>query len=131
MADEKRKSFLDDEKWRELSRTFQEAIAEDERTQEEYWDSLTDEQQLDAFCCVVRRILKGDVTDQGSYRYVLYEVFGWGPEAYVPAQCAGYLTIHNLIYDGIRYQEEHGASELATELATLEKHLSKPNDINQ
>jgi hypothetical protein len=28
----------------------------------------------------------------------LYEVFGFGPEAYAPAQMAGYLEIHNAIF---------------------------------
>ena len=46
-----------------------------------------------------RRIVKGDLEDKGTYRYVLYSVFGFGPEAYVRAQMAGYLTIHNSIWD--------------------------------
>jgi hypothetical protein len=68
-----------------------------EEDQEKYWSSLTPEQQLDAFCCISRRIVDGELTKKGSYRYVLYDVFGWGPESYLPAQVAGYLTIHNAI----------------------------------
>lgn len=83
----------------ELSLKFQQAMAEMVKEQEEYWNSLTKEQQLDAFCCVARRIHDGEIIQKGSYRYVLYEVFGFGPEAYVPAQEAGYLTIHNSIFD--------------------------------
>jgi hypothetical protein len=45
----------------------------------------------------VRRIHKGEVEDRGSYRHVLYSVFGFGPEAYTLAQGAGYLDIHNSI----------------------------------
>lgn len=82
----------------ELSNAFNNAIKEMEKEQEEYWSSLTPEQQLMAFCCISRRIVKGEIQEQGSYRYVLYDIFGWGPEAYLPAQVAGYLTIHNSIY---------------------------------
>ena len=67
--------------------------------QEEYWNSLTEEQRLMAFCAVTRRIFDGEIQQRGSYRYVLYSVFGFGPEAYGLAQEAGYLTIHNAIVD--------------------------------
>ena len=84
--------------WDELSELFNNAMNEIEQQHEEYWNSLTKEQQLAAFCAVSRRIHQGELVDQGSYRHVLYSVFGWGPEAYAPAQLAGYLEIHNSIY---------------------------------
>jgi hypothetical protein len=83
----------------EIGRAWNEAMENIERASEDYWNSLTKEQQLDAFCAVCRRIYKGDVVDKGTYRYVLYNVFGFGPEAYAQAQMAGYLTIHNSIFD--------------------------------
>jgi Mg2+ and Co2+ transporter CorA len=82
----------------EISDAFNEAVKLMEEQQEAYWNSLTKEQQLDVFCAVARRIHKGDMIDKGSYRYVLYEVFDFGPEAYMPAQMAGYLDIHNAIF---------------------------------
>lgn len=73
------------------------ALGQVEAKQEEWWNSLTKDQQLDAFCCVVRRIHAGAHVAQGSYRFVLYEVFDFGPEAYIPAQHSGYLDLHNVI----------------------------------
>ena len=64
---------------------------------EEYWNSLSKEHQLAAFCAVSRRIYQAEIVDQGTYRHALYGVFGFGPEAYAPAQLAGYLAIHNSI----------------------------------
>lgn len=84
----------------EISKTFKEAMAEVEKDSEEYWNSLSKEEQLKAFCAMSRRIYKGEIKDRGTYRYVLYDVFGFGPEAYAPAQLAGYLEIHNSIYVG-------------------------------
>ena len=82
----------------EISRVWNEAMNQIELESEQYWNSLTKEQQLQAFCAVSRRIYKGEIEDQGSYRWVLYDVFGFGPEAYAPAQLAGYLSIHNAIF---------------------------------
>ena len=82
----------------DISNTFNEIYAEIEKDQEKYWNSLTKDQQLMAFCAISRRIVEGELEVKGSYRYILYEVFGFGPEAYAPAQMAGYLTLHNSIY---------------------------------
>ena len=79
------------------SEAFQEVMKYIENDQEEFWNSLSKDDQLKAFCAVVRRIHKGEVVDKGSYRYVLYQVFGFDAEAYAQAQDAGYLDIHNSI----------------------------------
>lgn len=93
--------------WDEISKNFREAMDQIEKESEAYWNSLTKQQQLDTFCAVVRRIYKGEIEVTGSYRYVLYDVFGFGPESYAPAQMAGYLTIHNSIFN-----EEHDSRML-------------------
>lgn len=88
----------------EIRDHFKEVTDQMELEQEQYWNSLTPEQQLNAFCAIMRRVYKGELEEGRSYRGVLYGVFGWGPEAYMPAQLAGYLSIHNAImpdtYDG-------------------------------
>ncbi len=81
----------------EFSKVFNEVMDEIEKESEAYWNSLSKEDQLKVFCAVSRRILQGELVDKGSYRHVLYGVFGFGPEAYAPAQLAGYLAIHNSI----------------------------------
>lgn len=85
----------------ELSKQFNEAMAEVEKESEDFWNSLSKEDQLKAFCAISRRIYKGEIEDRGTYRYVLYDVFGFSPDAYAAAQMAGYLEIHNSIYDGV------------------------------
>ena len=76
---------------------YQSTLAAD---MDKLWQSLTDEQRLLMFCKVVKLIYQGDVIEGGSYRYVLYQVCGFGMESYVPAQMFGYLDIHNLIHEG-------------------------------
>ena len=65
---------------------------------DQLWNSFSNEDQLYLFLAVVRRIYKGEYELKGSYREVLYDVFGFGPEAYMPAQMAGYLDIHNACF---------------------------------
>ena len=72
----------------EMGQRFQAVVDEMQKEQEEYWNSLTKEQQLMAFCAISRRIVDGEIKQKGTYRYVLYNVFGFGPEAYMPAQVA-------------------------------------------
>jgi hypothetical protein len=84
----------------EVSNIFIEVMKEIEEEQEKYWNSLSKEDQLKVFCAVCRRIFKGDIELKGSYRYVLYEVFGFEADAYAQAQDAGYLAIHNAIFTG-------------------------------
>lgn len=81
----------------EFSKQFNEVMAEIEKESEAYWNGLSKEDQLKAFCAMSRRIHQGEIVDQGTYRHVLYGVFEFGPEAYAPAQMAGYLGIHNSI----------------------------------
>jgi len=99
MITEQDKTTLD-----EISRIWNEAMEQIELESEQYWNSLTKDQQLQVFCAVSRRIYKGEIKDQGTYRWVLYNVFEFGPEAYAPAQMAGYLSIHNAIFNS---EHEH------------------------
>ena len=94
--EEKEKALQD---WDNFSEVFNNAMDELEKEQEAYWASLTPDQQLMAFCAISRRIYQAEIVDRRSYRGTLYDVFGWGMEAYAPAQLAGYLEIHNAIME--------------------------------
>jgi len=72
---------------------------------EDFWNTLTKEEQLKCFCAVSRRIYIGSVMDQGSFRHVLYDTFGFGSDSYIPAQLAGFLSINNLIFDAIENEQ--------------------------
>lgn len=71
----------------------------------EWWDNLSQEEREMAFYNVCSKIHKGDVRDRGSYRYVLYNVFGFDEASYGIGMDAGYLDIHNLIIEAIDNKE--------------------------
>jgi hypothetical protein len=62
-----------------------------------WWNGLTEKERQDAFYAVCKRIYQGEIIDQGSYRYILYNVFGFGPDMYGAGMDCGYMEIHNSI----------------------------------
>jgi hypothetical protein len=81
----------------ELGEAMRVSAANYDHEADQYWNSLPYDQQLMAFYSVCKRIYKGDLVDQGSYRHVLYHVFGFDPDAYIVGMECGYLDIHNAI----------------------------------
>lgn len=77
-----------------------------EAANDAWWDSLTEKEREDAFYAVVKRIYKGDVVDRGSFRYVLYEIFGFGMHMYGRGMDCGYMYIHNAIAEGEKTDDE-------------------------
>lgn len=89
-----------------LGQEFEEHRKQYEAECDEYWGNLSYEDQLKAFYSVCKRIHQGDIKDHGSYRYVLYDVFDFGPDAYGVGMDCGYMAIHNAIFDGVEFVDE-------------------------
>lgn len=89
--------FFNSDRWQELSKVMKEAQEIYEQEAEQFWSNLSYEDKLKAFYAVSKRIHKGDVEDKGSYRYVLYEIFGFEMESYGIGMDCGYMDIHNSI----------------------------------
>ena len=75
-----------------------------EHDNDTWWDGLTEKEREDAFYAVCKRIHKGDLKLNGTYRYVLYDVFGFDPGMYGAGMDCGYMAIHNAIADGEELQ---------------------------
>ena len=58
-----------------------------------WWDSLTMDERARAFRQICKLIYKADVTDKGSYRYAMYDIFNidYGDGL------KHYIQLHNLI----------------------------------
>lgn len=97
-------SKLDDyvETSQDYAKALQEADAVFIKQREDFWNSFTQDQQIELFCHVTSKLKKAEIDDRRSYRGVLYTEFGFGPEAYGAAQLSGFLDLHNCIYpDGL------------------------------
>lgn len=66
---------------------------------ENFWESLSYDDKLNAFYAVCSRIYKAEIEDRGSYRHALYTVFGFNKDAYGLGMECGYMDIHNSIVD--------------------------------
>jgi hypothetical protein len=89
----------------EYSNLFLDAANAFQKEADDLWNSLSYDDRLKVFCAVSNLIYKGEIEEKGSYRYVLYNVFNFDTDSYAAAQHAGYLSIHNAIYDGERIGE--------------------------
>lgn len=94
------------QKLSELGEPIRQANQEYAEQNLQWWNSLSEREREDAFYAVVKRIYQGDVVDGGSYRHVLYGVFGFDAGMYSRGMECGYMTIHNLICDAQADQDE-------------------------
>lgn len=76
-----------------------------EAENEIWWNNLTQQEREDAFYAVVKRIYKAEIQDEGTYRYALYDVFGFDGGMYMQGMDCGYMNLHNAICDGTDYQK--------------------------
>jgi hypothetical protein len=72
---------------------------------DDWWNDLSQQEREQAFYAVVKRIHKAEIQDEGTYRYALYDVFGFDGYMYMQGMNCGYMNLHNAIYYGIEYQK--------------------------
>jgi hypothetical protein len=111
----------------ELTNSFQRWEQELEEDHDKFWNDLSKDDQLKAFCSVMRRLFKAEIEQNSSYRHTLYDVFGFGSESYVQAQVSGFLAIHNAIWDG----ERLGRLIDKLETRMVENMPDRPEQIKQ
>lgn len=80
-----------------LSEAIQTESARYEQEVDAWWNQLSKEDRERAFYAVVSRIHKGEMVDRGSYRYVLYDIFGFDVSMYSRGMDCGYMALHNAI----------------------------------
>ena len=78
---------------------FKQMEIQDQHDADTFWDNLSYDDKCNAFHAVVQRIYDGEIKVQGSYRYVLYDIFGFGPDMYGRGMNCGYMALHNSIMD--------------------------------
>ena len=75
----------------QLAEMYKEVESSWEKDANEYWASLDQEHQMLAFFSVMKRVYQGEIVEGRSYRGVLYDIFGFGPEAYAMGMFCGFL----------------------------------------
>ena len=70
-----------------------------------FWNSLSYEDKCNAFHVVVSKLFEGEIKVKGSYRYVLYDIFGFGPDMYTRGMDCGFMALHNSIMNDEQFNE--------------------------
>ena len=96
----------------ELSQEMEKSRKIYEHDNDTWWNGLTEEEREDAFYAVVKRIHKAELQDRGTYRYALYDVFGFDGGMYMKGMDCGYMALHNAIGDGEDYQAMRGVNRV-------------------
>jgi hypothetical protein len=107
----------------DVQQIWKQQEVENEYRADKFWDNLSPDDKILAFHSVCKRIFKGDIEERGSYRYVLYDVFGFGPDAYIIGMDCGYMSIHNLLFRGLDAEEQE-RKELDERLSGKEQEAS-------
>ena len=81
-----------------LGEELEESMVKYEKENDKWWEGLTQKEREDAFFAVMKRLVQGELRDLGTYRYVLYDVFGFGPGYYAMGMRCGFMELHNSIY---------------------------------
>ena len=68
-----------------------------EASVDDWWSKLPVEDREKAFYAVVSRLYKGEIEEQGSYRYILYDIFGFDASMYARGMACGFMHLHNAI----------------------------------
>ena len=112
MSDEnqKRRDALD--KLAELSQEIEKGREQYEQELDSWWDNLTEKEREDAFYSVIKRMYKAEVIDRGSYRWALYDVFGFDPGMYGAGMDCGYMALHNIIFEGLDFEKMRSVDRL-------------------
>ena len=90
----------------ETQRILHEAAVDD------WWDNLHEDEREYAFFAVCKRIWQAEMQEKGTYRYALYDVFGFDGGMYLHGMNCGFMAIHNAIGDGEEYQAMRGINRL-------------------
>ena len=77
-----------------------------------WWEGLTEDEREKAFFSVTKLIHKAEIKDEGSYRYAMYDVFGFSSSMYETGMHSGYFDIHNLIHTGLEQQAMNNINRL-------------------
>lgn len=86
-------------------REIQQAARDEyEAKNDAWWNGLTEEEREDAFYAVIKRMHKAEVQDRGTYRWALYDVFGFDPGMYGRGMDCGYMDMHNMLFDAFELE---------------------------
>jgi len=121
--------YSNSDEHKELLKIQEEALEQYEQKAKEYYDSLGIDNQLLLFFHITNVIFKNYFKDNSSYRGLLYDKFGFGPEAYSLGMDSGMFSLHNAISTPEDSEERFNALVKFLKLELSQKELNSLRNI--
>lgn len=121
--------YSNSDEHKELLKIQEEALEQYEQKAKEYYDSLGMDNQLLLFFYITNVIFRNYFKDNGSYRGLLYDKFGFGPEAYSLGMDSGMFALHNSISTPDESEERFNTLVTYLKLDLSKKELNSLRNI--
>ena len=102
-----------------------------EHDNDTWWNGLSEKEREDAFYAVVKRMYRAEVKDRGTYRYALYDVFGFDPGMYGAGMDCGFMELHNIIFDGLDLEKMKGVDRFEVIDENGRAYVREAGQVNQ
>lgn len=101
MENEKFNDWFDSPKFKAFRAAWEASEKRQNAEDDAWWDSLSYSEKAQAFRQIIKLMYQAEVTDRGTYRWALYDVFGleYGDGL------SHYMRLHNLIYLGLEVEQ--------------------------
>ena len=121
--------YLNSEEYKEYLKAEEESQELYAHKSQEYFESLETDNQLLLFFHITNVIFKNYFKDNSSYRGLLYDKFGFGPEAYSLGMDSGMFSLHNAISTPEDSEERFNALVKFLKLELSQKELNSLRNI--
>ena len=101
--------YSNSDEYKKFLEIQEEALEQYKQKAKECFDSLEMDNKLLLFFYITNVIFENYFEDNGSYRGLLYDKFGFGPEAYSLGCDSGMFTLHNAISTPDELEERFNA----------------------
>jgi hypothetical protein len=121
--------YLNSEEYKEYLKAEEESQELYAHKAQEYFESLETDNQLLLFFHITNVIFKNYFEGNSSYRGLLYDKFGFGPEAYSLGMDSGMFSLHNAISTPEDSEERFNALVKFLKLELSQKELNSLRNI--
>ena len=121
--------YLNSDEYKEYLEIQEEALEQYTQKAKEYFDSLEIDNKLLLFFHITNTIFENYFKYNSSYRGLLYDKFGFGPEAYSLGMDSGMFALHNAISTPDELEERFDTLVKFLKLDLSKKELNSLRNI--
>jgi hypothetical protein len=121
--------YLNSDEYKEFLEIEEEALEQYKQKAKEYFDSLEIDNKLLLFFHITNTIFENYFKYNSSYRGLLYDKFGFGPEAYSLGMDSGMFALHNAISTPDESEERFNTLVAYLKLDLSKKELNSLRNI--